>query len=118
MFKIQPAWRCAAQAAVVAFAAVAFTGCADRGNAIPLSASLRSEGNGAMVSYTTDTAGTGYVFDATDNKLVWSGAVHNRQMIAVDAKRDAIVVDGRAVHERDIHEGHRYRIFVDNVVRE
>jgi hypothetical protein len=119
MIHLQHTWRRAAQIAALSFAAVAFTGCAmDRGDAVPNSAILRSEGNGPLVTYTPDGTGTGYVYDVTDNKLIWSGAVHSGQMIAVDSKRDAVLVDGRPVHEKGIHEGHRYRIFFEGVIRE
>jgi hypothetical protein len=98
-------------------AALAVGGCASmRGDAVPARATLRAEGNGDLVSYTTDTGGTGYVYDATDDKLVWSGTLLANQMVSVDAKHDAVEVDGRRVREKGIHNGHRYRIFVEPVI--
>lgn len=112
--------RLALQACTLSLATVAglaTVGCgSERGHAIPARATLGSEGNGDLVSYTTATAGTAYVYDASDNKLVWSGTVLGGQMVSVDAKEDAILVDGRKVREKGIHGGHRYRIFIEPVV--
>lgn len=96
---------------------VALTGCAnEQAHGIPARAMLGSEGNGDLVSYTTNSGGTAYVFDATDDKLVWSGTVLSGQMVAVDAKQDAITVDARKVREKGIHAGHKYRIFIEPVI--
>jgi hypothetical protein len=92
-------------------------GCADRNSAVPISATLRAEGNGDKVSAAADPGGgTAYVYDATDNKLVWSGEVHSGQTVAVSARDDNITVDGRVVHQKDIHPGHKYRIFFDRKI--
>jgi hypothetical protein len=114
-------FRLAMQACTLSLAAaaglVAVTGCAnEQAHGIPARAMLGSEGNGDMVSYTTATGGTAYVYDASDNKLVWSGTVLANQMVAVDAKADAITLDGRKVREKGIHGGHRYRIFIEPVI--
>lgn len=96
---------------------VAVTGCAnEQAHGIPARAMLGSEGNGDLVSYTTASGGTAYVFDASDNKLVWSGTVLSNQMVTVDAKQDAILLDGRKVREKGIHGGHKYRIFIESVI--
>jgi hypothetical protein len=94
------------------------SGCAtDRNSTIPASATMRAEGNGDTVSASADPGGgTAYVYDATDRKLVWSGEVHSDQTITVSGKDDNITVDGRVVHQKGIHPGHKYRIFFDRKI--
>src|SRR5438270_802726 len=85
-------------------------GCAHAGQAaIPPSASIRAEGDGKLVSYTTETRGTAYVYDATEGKLLWSGRVDDQKSVAVDTAHNAITVDGKMVHTRNVPHGHKYR---------
>lgn len=103
--------------ALAAGAAPVMYGCsADRNSAIPASAIIRAEGNGDTVSASADSHGTAYVFDATDRKLVWSGEVRGGQAVMVNARDNNVTVDGRPVHQKGIHAGHRYRIFFDPTV--
>jgi hypothetical protein len=98
--------------------AVFFTGCAsDRNSAVPASAIMRSEGNGDSVSATADPGGgTVYVYDATDQKMIYSGEIHSGQVVTVSSKDDNVTIDGRVVQQKGIHAGHKYRIFFDHKV--
>ena len=97
-------------------AAGSLAGCAHLGQqAIPASASVRAEGDGgaSTVAYTPDTRGWAYVYDNTEHKLLWSGKVDRQDSIAVDTKLNAITVEGRPVHTRNVPKGHDYKIYFE-----
>jgi hypothetical protein len=95
-------------------AAGLLSGCAHLGKeAIPSSAAVRAEGNGQLVAYTPEARGNAYVYDATEGKLLWSGKVDRQDNVAVDTKINAITVDGKPVHTRNVPKGHDYRIYFE-----
>jgi hypothetical protein len=104
----------ALMSAVLGAGAIALGGCMDqRDGAIPPAAMLRAQGDGNMVSFTTNSHGFAYVEDFTDLKLIWSGEVHADEMIAVDAEHDVVTVGGRTVLDKGVHPDHKYKIYVD-----
>src|SRR5438105_13873748 len=110
----KPASRLAAVALAALLAIPRLSGFQHLGQvAIPPSAPLRDEGNGKLVAYTTDTRGNAYVYDATEAKLLWSGKVDRQQSVAVDTEHNAITVDGKPVHTRNVPNGHKYRVYFE-----
>ena len=95
-------------------AAGSLAGCAHLGKeAIPPSASVRAEGEGKVVAYTPESRGWAYVYDNTEHKLLWSGKVDRQDSIAVDTKLNAILLDGKPVHNRNVPAGHDYKIYFE-----
>ena len=89
-------------------------GCAHLGKeAIPASATVRAEGEGKLVAYTPDSRGWAYVYDNTEHKLLWSGKVDRQDNVAVDTKLNAILLDGKPVHTRNVPAGHDYKIYFE-----
>lgn len=104
-----------ALAAVLAVAPLlGVAGCGhDISSLIPPTATPRSEGNGNVVSYTSDTSGFAYVWDQNDQKLVWSGKVERGDNVAVDSQKNEVRVNLRVVHNNGVPGGHTYRIYFD-----
>jgi hypothetical protein len=99
---------------VLGAGAAMISGCADeRDSAIPPAATLRAQGDGDKVSFTTESHGFAYVEDMNDHKLIWSGEVHADDMIEVNAQHDSVSVGGRIVLDKGVHSDHKYRIYVD-----
>ena len=95
-------------------AAVFVTGCAsdNHPNDVPSSAMLRSEGTGRIVD-TAPANGTVYVYDNSENRMIYSGTVMAGQRVTVNPKNDRIDVDDRKVSDQTLHTGDSYRIYFD-----
>jgi hypothetical protein len=106
-------WAAVALAAVAA--AALHVGCSaggrERNAAIPDVAVLKVQGSGDAVTYTPEVRGTVYVYDATDDEVLWAGDVRDHAEVTVSPKEDAVRADGRIVRQKGTHYGHQYRIF-------
>ena len=86
-------------------------GCApERHEVVPATATLGAEGE-RRLTYTTNGAGTLYVYDQSDNHLVYSGEVTGERQITVDPEKNEVTVDGTLVQNKTLNRGHNHRIF-------
>jgi len=88
-------------------------GCAhERHMAIPATAMMTTEGEGRL-AFTTDGAGTLYVEDTRDNRLVYSGEVDGVRQIIVDPAHNEVRVDGILVQDKTLIRGHNHKIYFE-----
>lgn len=87
-------------------------GCTDRPPAVPGNASLMTEGNG-VVTFRPTEFGRVYVSDQTEDKILYQAEVERGDVVEVDSRDNRIRVAGRTVSERDMDDGHNYRIFFE-----
>jgi hypothetical protein len=79
---------------------------------IPTSASRVDEGNGPRLTYSPRRDGTLYVYDADDDRVVYSGGVRADDRFSLDPA-DRATVNGRTVLGTNLNPNHRYRIYFD-----
>ena len=77
---------------------------------VPPGAQLLLQGD-RQLAYTAQRDGTVFVYDASDETLLYSGQIEKGQTIAIDPDEDKIMLDNRLVLEKDIHAGNRHRIY-------
>ena len=97
---------------------VMLSGCADRPNTVPASATLMTTGSNDRVSFRPTEYGRVYVTDDTDHKILYQAEVDRGEMVEVNPKDDKIVVDGRTVMDRPLEDTHNYRIYFQPVAHE
>lgn len=89
-------------------------GCAARGEmAIPSTAQVLASGNGRLEA-TPTREGTVYVYDATDNRIIYSGTIHGGDRVIVDPNNNLVTVNGNTVTEPHLHGDHQYKIEFDH----
>ncbi|MEX0886840.1 MAG: hypothetical protein WD009_10420 [Phycisphaeraceae bacterium] len=101
----------AACAAVVLSLTLA-AGCstAERHPDIPLTAVLASEGSGRL-AYRAPEPGIVYVYDLTNEQLIYSGRVEEDEMVVVNPEENHVALDERHVAERALTPGNTHRLF-------
>jgi hypothetical protein len=104
-------WALMALAAVASLHLGCSAGGRERNVAIPDLAVLKVQGSGDAVTYTPEVRGTVYVYDATDDQVLWAGEVRDHADVTVSTKEDVVRADGRIVRQKGTHYGHQYRIF-------
>lgn len=80
---------------------------------VPPTAKLREEGDRLLI-YTAPTNGIAYIYDATDDKLIYSGDLQRGQQLKLDASKDQVDLDDQVVWEETLQPGNMYRIYFDN----
>lgn len=80
---------------------------------IPATAAEVSTGTMA-VSATATHAGDVYIYDASSDKMIYTGQVKAGQMVKVEAEQNRVTLDGRTLTERDLPNDHQYKIFFDS----
>ena len=80
---------------------------------IPTSAKRVDEGDSARLTYSPSRAGTLYVYDADDDRLIYSGGVRADDRFAMDPADDRATVNGRTVLGSDLKPNHRYRLYFE-----
>ena len=91
---------------------VGVVGCSSepRAEQVPPNAQLLVQGD-QMLNYTATQDGTVYVYDASDNTLLYSGDIKRNQSVSIDPDKDKVMIDGKLALEKDIHAGNRHRIY-------
>jgi hypothetical protein len=89
----------------------------ERHMAIPAAAMMVQEG-ATRLAYTTDRAGTLYVHDKKENRLVYSGEADGVREIIVDPVRNEVTVDGELVQDKNLVRGHTHTIYFEPSDRE
>jgi hypothetical protein len=104
-------------ALAVAVSVGSLAGCApERHEVVPSSALVGAEGN-ERLTFTSDGPGTIYIFDQTDNKLLYSGDLTGRRQVVVDPDSNQITVDGHLVQDKTLRGGNHRRIFFRPTLR-
>jgi hypothetical protein len=101
----------------MAVAAAGMSGCSTpaRGEqAIPPSAQVLSSGQNGLVTATPNVAGTAYVYDASSNRLIYSGLVESGDKIVVDPGASLITINAVTVSEPHLFTDHEYMIKFDH----
>lgn len=101
-------------------------GDAGRGGAgaqgVPASAQRVAGGTSSLLQYNTRRAGTVYVYDATDRRVVWSGPVRDAANVSVDPAGDAITVNDKQVPSSGpdappLNDAHWFEIYFNPLQR-
>ncbi len=104
-------------AVVITGSAISLAGCTpERHEVIPSTATVGAEGNDRL-TFTSDGPGMIYIYDQTDNKLLYSARVPGRRQVVVDPDTNQITVDGQLVQEKTLRGGNQRKIFFHPTVR-
>lgn len=96
-------------ASAALFLAMILSGCAGNPPGVPASAVHHA--TGAHPAWTTAHAGTAYVFDATDHRLIYQAHLNVDQDVSVDPIANQITVDGVPVQVNTLRRDHSYQIY-------
>ena len=103
-------------APVVAGAAlfIGVAGCSshDRPDEVSPNAATIATGHD-LVTATAPHDGTVYVWDATANKMVYTGKVQKGDEVRVDAKKNRVLFNDKVAVERDLINDHNYKVFFE-----
>jgi hypothetical protein len=69
------------------------------------------------VTYRPDRNGTLYVWDADENRLIWSGHVDRNQRFTLDPSGNIVSLDGQRVVDRSMSPQHSYKLYFDDTGR-
>ena len=81
----------------------------DARNDVPAGASLVKEGHEPLL-FQTPSEGTIWVYNSSDNRLVYSGSVRAGQTVHVDADHDFVTVDGKKVVDMKMDDFDNHQI--------
>jgi hypothetical protein len=101
----------------MAVTAAGMAGCSTpaRGEeAIPPSAQVLSSGQNGLITAKPNVAGTVYVYDASANRLIYSGLVEGGDKVVVDPGAGLITVNTVTVSEPHLFTDHQYMIKFDH----
>ena len=66
-----------------------------------------------LVTATAPHDGTVYVWDATANKMVYTGKVQRGDEVRVDAKKNRVLFNDKVAVQRDLINDHNYKVFFE-----
>jgi curli biogenesis system outer membrane secretion channel CsgG len=93
-----------------ALALAIFSGCAtDRSSNIPANAIVASSGNDHL-SYTAPSYGTIWVYDATNDRIDYSGPIAMNDEVKVEPSNFSVKIDDRVVADK-LAQGAQHRIY-------
>jgi hypothetical protein len=93
-----------------ALAVVILSGCAtDRWSNIPANATVASSGNDHL-SYTAPSYGRIWVYDATSDRLDYSGPVSINDTVTVDPATNVVAINSHTVADK-LNQGDQHRIY-------
>ena len=84
----------------------------DRPDSVPSSAMKVNEGN-RLLRYTAPSNGRLYIFDATDNRILYAGDVMSGDSVSLDTEKNRITVQDKLVAESNLDGGHQYQTYFD-----
>lgn len=100
---------------VVAMGVLGVALCACRmegGMSIPSSARMMAEGNRDL-SFTAQDPGTVYVYDATDDRILYTGRVESGDKVSLSPADNRLRVGGRTALESGLNQNHQVRIYFE-----
>lgn len=77
---------------------------------VPGGATILDQGKGPLKA-TARESGTVYLYDADDQRVVWSGNISRGQEFAVDPDADRAVIDSEPVYRQNLERNHTHRIY-------
>ena len=80
---------------------------------IPTTASRVDEGSGPRLTYSPTRAGTLYVYDSDDDRVIFSTPLRADERFALDPDAGRATVDGRTVLGTGLSSRARYRLYFD-----
>ena len=85
-------------------------GCAtDLSNNIPDNATITSSGNDHL-SYTAPSHGRIWVYDASNDRIDYSGPILRNETVIVDPSSNSVTINGRVVADK-LNQGAQHRIY-------
>jgi len=95
--------------------ATAICGCApERPESVPADAkSIAKQTGSNPVNFTAPDDGSIYVYDRSEQKMVYSGRLKEGETLEVDPKRDKVRLDGRVVLEKQLRDLNEYQVWFD-----
>ena len=87
-------------------------GCADHPSEVPPDGVKVAEGNQKLL-YKAPEAGTIFVYESPDNRLIYRGAVKKGDTTELNTSDDRITINGKTVMEKGLGNGRNYRMFFD-----
>ena len=82
-------------------------------NDVPTTATRVDEGDSARLSYSPAREGTLYVYDALDDRVIFSSPVRAGERFVLDPDANRATVDGRTVLGTGLNPRHQYRLYFD-----
>jgi hypothetical protein len=68
---------------------------------------------GRELTYEPETPGFIYVFDQTDNRIVYSGHLRPGERFVLDRQRSRATIDGEIAYAQDRDEARDYKVYFD-----
>ena len=101
--------------ALIAILAAVVGGCApERPESVPADAKSVAKQTGSNpLNFTAPDDGTVYIYDRSQQKMVYSGRVREGETLEIDPKRDNIRLEGRVVLEKQLRDLHQYQVWFD-----
>ena len=81
---------------------------------VPSSAKRVDEGPGPRLAYSSTRAGTLYVYDSDDDRVIFSTPLRPDERFVLDPDTNRATVDGRTVLGTGLNPRHRYRLYLDS----
>jgi hypothetical protein len=100
---------------IVIVVAASVWGCApERPESVPADArSIAKQKGSNPINFTAPQAGTIFVYDRSNKKMVYSGRLVQGDTVEIDPKRNNIRMDGRVVLEQQLRDLHEYQVWFD-----
>lgn len=95
--------------------ATAICGCApERPESVPADAkSIAKQSGSNPVNFTAPNDGSVFVYDRSEQKMVYSGRLREGETLEVDPRRDKVRLDGRVVLEKQLRDLNEYQVWFD-----
>jgi hypothetical protein len=80
-------------------------------HSIPRDSHILTRGHGEIAARARGD-GVVYLYDANDQRVVWTGHVRDGDQIKIDARKDRAWVNGVTVYNRNLVKDHEHRIYL------
>src|SRR5688500_11506303 len=80
---------------------------------LPKDAFELNDWRGRELTYQPEMPGFIYVFDQTDNRIVYSGHLHRGERFVLDRQRSRATINGEVAYAQDRDEGRDYKVYFD-----
>lgn len=97
---------------VIAISSVIFVGCAHENHEIPESARMLNDASGS-ITVSAPSNGTVYVYDKTDNNLVYSGKIDKNDVLHLNSDSHNIYINGQKVASGVLIGDHDRQVFFE-----
>ena len=80
---------------------------------LPRDAFELADWRGRELTYEPEMPGFIYVFDQTDNRIVYSGHLHRGERFVLDRQRSRATINGEVAYAQDRDEARDYKVYFD-----